>query len=100
MPFQKHEHYSSNELNLSRTCFALAHPARYRLIKTLQIRKTMTLPEIMKELNLSKCSVNRHINVLQEQELISQNFIPNTHFYSLNDNELRRLGDKFSTLLD
>lgn len=55
---------------LARLAWALAHPARVRILRLLLSRKACVCGEIVSELPLAQSTVSQHLKILKEAGLI------------------------------
>lgn len=55
---------------LARLAWALAHPARVRILRLLLSRKTCVCGEIVSELPLAQSTVSQHLKILKDAGLI------------------------------
>ena len=56
--------------NVARLAWALAHPARVRILRLLVSRATCVCGEIVDELPLAQSTVSQHLKILKESGLV------------------------------
>lgn len=89
----KPNNYSLEEMNLFHFTSAISHPARQRIIMHIQSEIKITQNDLVKKLNLSQSTINKHLQFLQKACLLDNEYF--LHFESLKINE-----KVFNTMLD
>lgn len=56
--------------DLARLAWALAHPARVRIVRLLLNRKSCVCGEIVEEMPLAQSTVSQHLKILKETGLV------------------------------
>jgi DNA-binding transcriptional ArsR family regulator len=73
---------------------ALSCETRIKIIKKLA-NKEIHLSELSRELHISKPVISRHINILEQAELVNRKIIGNVHLLSVNIQILEKAFDPF-----
>jgi ArsR family transcriptional regulator, arsenate/arsenite/antimonite-responsive transcriptional repressor len=76
---------------LARLAWAVAHPARVRIVRLLADRSTCVCGEIVDELPLAQSTVSQHLKILKEAGLIDGEVDGPKVCYCLNSKNLKRL---------
>jgi ArsR family transcriptional regulator len=82
---------------LARLAWAVAHPARVRIVRLLLARQACVCGEIVDELPLAQSTVSQHLKILKESGLIQGEVDGPKVCYCINQaqlNELKRLIEK------
>ena len=56
--------------DLAKLCWAMAHPARVRIVRLLLSRTTCMCGEIVEEMPLAQSTVSQHLKILKEAGLV------------------------------
>lgn len=56
--------------DLAKLCWALAHPARVRIVRLLLSRTSCMCGEIVEEMPLAQSTVSQHLKILKETGLV------------------------------
>lgn len=56
--------------DLSKLAWAIAHPARIRIVRLLLMKKSCVCGEIVEEMPLAQSTVSQHLKILKESGLI------------------------------
>lgn len=83
---------------LARLAWAVAHPARVRILRLLISRKTCVCGEIVDELPLAQSTVSQHLKILKESELIQGEIDGQKVCYCINRDKLRDLKKLIASL--
>jgi response regulator of citrate/malate metabolism len=84
----KPNNYSKNELNFAKIAGALSHPVRNRIIELLLTEEVVTQNKLFQIINLSKASLNRHINYLKTAKVIECEYSIHFDILKLNKSTL------------
>jgi ArsR family transcriptional regulator len=76
---------------LSRLAWAVAHPARVRIVRLLIGRKLCMCGEIVDELTLAQSTVSQHLKILKESGLVQGEVDGPRVCYCINRDKLREL---------
>lgn len=76
---------------LARLAWALAHPARVRLLRLLLARKTCVCGELVEAMPLAQSTVSQHLKILREAGLIQGEIDGPKVCYCIDPAGLRRL---------
>ena len=60
----------ANSEELSKLAWAVAHPARVRIVRLLLMRKSCVCGEIVDEMPLAQSTVSQHLKILKESGLV------------------------------
>jgi len=82
----KANNYSYDELDISMIARGVAHPARVKILKRLQMGGYRNI-DFCRDLKMSKPTIKDHLDKLLEADLILIEYFP--HFYVLSLNEKR-----------
>ena len=78
---------------------AIAHPARYRIVKLLAVRQACVCGDLVDELPLAQSTVSEHLKVLKDAGVVRGNVEgPNT-CYCLDPEALEWLKREFGELM-
>lgn len=77
--------------DLSRLAWAIAHPARVRILRLLISRKACVCGEIVDELPLAQSTVSQHLKILKDSGLIQGEVEGPKVCYCINRQNLKRL---------
>jgi ArsR family transcriptional regulator len=81
----------STDQELARLAWAIAHPARVRLLRILIARAARVCGELVGQMNLAQSTVSQHLKVLKDAGLIQGEIDGPKVCYCINPNGLRRL---------
>ena len=81
----------SADEELARLAWALAHPARVRLVRLLLARKTCVCGELVEAMPLAQSTVSQHLKILREAGLIQGEIDGPKVCYCIDPAGLRRL---------
>lgn len=84
--------------DLARLAWAVAHPARVRILRLLISRKTCVCGEIVDELPLAQSTVSQHLKILKESELIQGEIDGQRVCYCINRDKLKDLKKLIASL--
>lgn len=76
---------------LAKLAWALAHPARVRIVRLLIDRESCICGEIVETLPLAQSTVSQHLKILKESGLIQGEVDGPKVCYGMNDQKLREL---------
>lgn len=76
---------------LARLAWAVAHPARVRIIRLLASRAACVCGEIVDELPLAQSTVSQHLKILKEAGLVQGEVDGPKVCYCINPNKLQEL---------
>ncbi len=76
---------------LARLAWAVAHPARVRIVRLLISRETCVCGEIVDSLPLAQSTVSQHLKILKESGLIAGEVDGPKVCYCINPQKLREL---------
>lgn len=77
--------------DLARLAWAVAHPARVRIVRLLIGRKACVCGEIVDEMTLAQSTVSQHLKILKESGLIQGEVDGPRVCYCINRDNLKRL---------
>ena len=77
--------------SLARLAWAIAHPARVRIVRLLISRETCMCGEIVDELPLAQSTVSQHLKILKEAGLIQGEVDGPKVCYCINVTKLKEL---------
>ena len=83
---------------VARLAWAVAHPARVRIVRLLISRKTCVCGEIVDELPLAQSTVSQHLKILKESGLIQGEVDGPKVCYCINPAALKALKFLISSL--
>lgn len=83
---------------VARFAWAIAHPARVRIVRLLISRKTCVCGEIVDELPLAQSTVSQHLKILKESGLIQGEVDGPKVCYCINPAALKALKSVISDL--
>lgn len=89
----KYEIHEVSTINLSMVTRALAHPARLKIVELLHEFETIRNIDLIHDLELSKSTLNVHLQKLKDADLIHFTFSPNCYLIRLNSKNLYGLID-------
>lgn len=81
----------ANAEGLARLAWALAHPARVRIVRLLLQRKSCLCGEIVAEMPLAQSTVSQHLKILKDTGLVQGEIDPPRVCYCINPNALAQL---------
>ena len=76
---------------LAQLAWAVAHPARVRIVRLLMSRKACICGEIVDNLPLAQSTVSQHLKILKESGLIEGEVYGPKVCYCINPQKLRQL---------
>jgi len=77
--------------NFAQLAWAIAHPARVRIVRLLISRETCVCGEIVDQLPLAQSTVSQHLKILKESGLIQGEIDGPKVCYCINRNKLKEL---------
>lgn len=77
--------------DLAKLTWALAHPARVRIVRLLLNRTSCVCGEIVDEMPLAQSTVSQHLKILKETGLVQGEIDGPRVCYCINQNALERL---------
>ncbi len=77
--------------DLARLTWALAHPARVRIVRLLLSRSSCVCGEIVDEMPLAQSTVSQHLKILRESGLVQGQIDGPRVCYCINPKALQRL---------
>ena len=83
---------------LAKLAWAVAHPARVRIVRLLINRETCVCGEIVDNLPLAQSTVSQHLKILKESGLIEGEVDGPKVCYCINPQKLRELKSLVATL--
>lgn len=83
---------------LARLAWAMAHPARVRIVRLLISRKACVCGEIVDDLPLAQSTVSQHLKILKEAGLIQGEVDGPKVCYCINSQKLDELKSLIATL--
>ena len=83
---------------LAKLAWAVAHPARVRIVRLLISRETCVCGEIVDELPLAQSTVSQHLKILKESGLIQGEVAGPKVCYCINPAKLKDLKDLIAGL--
>jgi ArsR family transcriptional regulator len=78
---------------LAQLAWAVAHPARVRIMRLLSDRETCVCGEIVDELPLAQSTVSQHLKILKQSGMINGEIDGPKVCYCINSEKLRTLKD-------
>jgi len=84
--------------DLARLAWAVAHPARVRIVRLLIKREACVCGEIVAELPLAQSTVSQHLKILKESGMIQGEIDGPKVCYCINSQKLDALKELISTL--
>ncbi|MFD1413633.1 ArsR/SmtB family transcription factor [Oceanobacillus jeddahense] len=78
----------------------LGDKTRLQIIDLLTENKEMFAQQMIQQLNLKQSTVSRHLNQLQQSNLVMVHQEGNTKYFSLNRNELQKVAESFHSFLN
>lgn len=76
---------------LSKLAWAIAHPARVRILRLLLVRKSCVCGEIVDEMTLAQSTVSQHLKILKESGLVEGEIDGPRVCYCINKDALKQL---------
>ncbi len=76
---------------MARLTWALAHPARVRIVRLLLDRTSCVCGEIVEEMPLAQSTVSQHLKILKETGLVQGEIDGPRVCYCINENALGKL---------
>jgi ArsR family transcriptional regulator len=83
---------------LAKLAWAVAHPARVRIVRLLIMRTTCVCGEIVDQLPLAQSTVSQHLKILKESGLIQGEVDGPKVCYCINPTSLQELKSLIATL--
>lgn len=83
---------------LAKFAWAIAHPARVRIVRLLASRKSCVCGEIVDQLPLAQSTVSQHLKILKESGLIEGEVDGPKVCYCINSEKLQELKSIIATL--
>ncbi len=77
--------------DLSKLAWAIAHPARIRIIRLLLMKKSCVCGEIVEEMPLAQSTVSQHLKILKESGLVEGEIDGPRVCYCINKSALKQL---------
>lgn len=77
--------------SLARLAWAVAHPARVRILRLLATRETCVCGEIVDEMPLAQSTVSQHLKILKDAGLVQGEIDGPKVCYCINREQLKRL---------
>jgi ArsR family transcriptional regulator len=90
-PGSKPDLLSEQDDELARLAWAIAHPARVRILRILLERQTCICGEIVEAFSLAQSTVSQHLKILKESGLVQGEVEGPKVCYCVNPAFLRRL---------
>lgn len=78
-------------VDLAKLCWALAHPARVRIVRLLLNRTSCMCGEIVEEMPLAQSTVSQHLKILKETGLVQGEIDGPRVCYCINKASLAKL---------
>ena len=88
MGISKTKLFDEKEVNLSKVCKALGHPARVRILEFLLREKTASCNEIVEHLPLAQSTVSQHLAEMKIAGLLNSTGRKTSTIYSVNKDNL------------
>ncbi|MDP2176201.1 MAG: metalloregulator ArsR/SmtB family transcription factor [Bacteroidota bacterium] len=92
--------FEQSEVELSKVCKALGHPARIKIIKILLANNNQTCKEIVEKIPLSQSTVSQHLAELRDAELIIGKNFKTSVIYSVDKTYLSKAQRMLSDFLN
>jgi ArsR family transcriptional regulator len=89
---------SAQDEELSKLAWAVAHPARVRLLRILKERATCVCGELVDAMPLAQSTVSQHLKVLKEAGLVQGEIEGPKVCYCIDPEGLKRLKDLIAGL--
>lgn len=83
---------------LAKLAWAVAHPARVRVLRLLIGRKTCVCGEIVVEMSLAQSTVSQHLKILKDSGLVQGEVDGPRVCYCINRDKLKRLKHLIASL--
>lgn len=83
---------------LAGLAWAIAHPARVRIVHLLLSRETCMCGEIVEEMPLAQSTVSQHLKILKESGLVQGEIDGPKVCYCINEEKLERLKELIAGL--
>lgn len=77
---------------------AIAHPARFRIVRLLAERQACVCGDLVDELPLAQSTVSEHLKVLKDAGIVRGNFEGPNVCYCLEPEALKWLQEEFASL--
>lgn len=77
--------------DLAKLCWAMAHPARVRIVRLLLDRSSCVCGEIVEEMPLAQSTVSQHLKILKETGLVQGEIDGPRVCYCINKSSLAKL---------
>lgn len=87
--------YSINEITTAKIARALAHPARVRILSLLKQNVVIRNTDLVKDLQLVKSTINAHLTIMKEADLILLDFHSNSYWIRCNNEILDNIPFNF-----
>ena len=78
-------------VELAKLCWALAHPARVRIVRLLLSRTSCICGEIVEEMTLAQSTVSQHLKILKEAGLVQGEIDGPRVCYCINETAMAKL---------
>lgn len=82
---------TARQEELAKLAWALAHPARLRILAILRERSACLCGDLVERMPLSQSTVSEHLKVLKEAGLVQGDTDSGRTCYSVNEQSLQRL---------
>lgn len=87
-----------NDARLAALAWAIAHPARVRIVRILISRNTCVCGEIVDEMPLAQSTVSQHLKILKDSGLVQGEVDGPKVCYCINTENLETLKDLVASL--
>lgn len=77
--------------DVARLCWAIAHPARVRIVRLLLKRTSCMCGEIVEEMPLAQSTVSQHLKILKESGLVQGEIDGPRVCYCINETAMAKL---------
>jgi ArsR family transcriptional regulator, arsenate/arsenite/antimonite-responsive transcriptional repressor len=84
--------------DLAKLTWALAHPARVRIVRLLLSRSSCMCGEIVDEMPLAQSTVSQHLKILKESGLVQGEIDGPRVCYCINQKEFKKLKSLIASL--
>ena len=89
---------SVRDLELASLAWAIAHPARLRILRILLAQKACICGELVDQMTLAQSTVSQHLKIMKEAGLIQGEIDGPKVCYCVNPASLQRLKDLVASL--
>jgi ArsR family transcriptional regulator len=89
---------TAQDEELSRLAWAVAHPARVRILRILKEKATCMCGELVEAMPLAQSTVSQHLKILKEAGLVQGEVEGPKVCYCIDPKALRRLKELVATL--